>query len=490
MNVKKLISMVFALVMLLAMSATAMAANAEITVKDDRTYEVYQIFTGDLHDTTLTNVKWGVNGTGTTGEAVPQETLNKLAALSNTQVDAPKLAEIEKYVDLNSTPVATVSASKPESVATGYYLLKDVTPTLEAGEEYSEFVVEIVGPTEISGKVSNVTSEKKVKDTNDSVAGSTSDWQDSADHDIGDDVTFLLKGTVTGKYDNYSTYYYAFHDTLSAGLSFNNDVVVKVDGVKIEAGYEVVTANLEDGCTFEVRFNNLKDITDVKAGSVITVEYSAKLNSQAVIGADGNPNTMHLEYSNNPNDESDKGVTPEDTVIVFTYKVVVTKVDQDKQPLAGAKFTLKKKNAEGTYVPVGEEKVTTDVEGGNVLVWERLDDGDYILEEDAPAGYNRMKPIKFSIVAGHVEVVEEPSDIPTLESLNGNVVTGEVEFAEVEFAVDKGEGSLSTTIVNQKGATLPETGAQGTKMLYIVGGILVAAAVVLLIVKRRMDSAE
>lgn len=87
--------------------------------------------------------------------------------------------------------------------------------------------------------------------------------------------------------------------------------------------------------------------------AVITVEYTAELNNEAVIGSAGNPNDAYLEYSNNPNDEG-TGVTPNDTVIVFTYKIVVNKITENPDykpeeegseefiPLKGAGFTLYK----------------------------------------------------------------------------------------------------------------------------------------------------
>ena len=43
---------------------------------------------------------------------------------------------------------------------------------------------------------------------------------------------------------------------------------------------------------------------------------------------------MHVEFSNNPNgDQSGTGNTPDDTVIVFTYKSTVTKVDENEYAL-------------------------------------------------------------------------------------------------------------------------------------------------------------
>ena len=59
---------------------------------------------------------------------------------------------------------------------------------------------------------------------------------------------------------------------MSDGLTFNADsVTVTVDGTAVTTGYEVVTEDLDDGCTFEVRFADLKNIKAVKAGSKVVV---------------------------------------------------------------------------------------------------------------------------------------------------------------------------------------------------------------------------
>ena len=122
-------------------------------------------------------------------------------------------------------------------------------------------------------------------------------------------------------------------------------VRVFIDGKDVTSGFiaEYNETSLKFSCE------------DVKAlgatnNSVVEVLYSATVNENAVLGSKGNPNKVYLEFSNNPNinGEGETGFTPEDTVIVFTYKVVVNKVDQDKQPLAGAEFTLYKKLKDGT----------------------------------------------------------------------------------------------------------------------------------------------
>ena len=501
-HVTKLASLLLALVMVFALATTAFAAeNTTISAPEGstRTYDVYQIFTGDLHEGVLSNIKWGKNGNGTEGTAVDQTTLNALAAV-NDKSNTEKLTEIQKYVNLNSEKFGTVSNGNPLTVPTGYYLIKDNGP-VGNGEAYSLYVVEIVGPTTISPKVGTTTSDKKVKDTNDSVANSTTGWQDSADYDIGDAVPFKLSATIAQDYANYTHgYKLTFHDKEDTGLTFNKDSVkVYADGALITTGYEVVTEGVTDGCTFEVRFANLKEITSVHAGSVISVEYTSTLNNQAVIGSTGNKNTSHVSYTNNPNDAQagENGKTPDDVVIVFTYKTIVNKVtknpayDASKDtgktgtdsvgnkefiPLKGAGFTLYKKNASGTYEAVGSELKGDDM---TTFTWSGLDDGDYkLVETTTPAGYNTIADIEFTITAGHVD-----GDSPYLNTLSGNVTSGTATFTAVV-----NDGSLSTDVVNNAGTVLPETGGIGTTIFYVLGGLLVLTAVVLLVTKKRMSA--
>lgn len=501
-HVTKLASLLLALVMVFALATTAFAAeNTTISAPEGstRTYDVYQIFTGDLHEGVLSNIKWGKNGNGTEGTAVDQTTLDALAAV-NGKSNTEKLAEIQKYVKLDSEKIGTVSNGNSLTVPTGYYLIKDDGPVGD-GEAYSLYVVQVVGPTTISPKVGTTTSDKKVKDTNDSKANSTTDWQDSADYDIGDAVPFKLSATIAEDYANYAHgYKLTFHDKEDAGLTFNaGSVKVYVDSTEITSGFTVVTDGLTDGCTFEVRFANLKNITSVHAGSVISVEYTSTLNNQAVIGSTGNKNTSHVTYTNNPNDEQagENGKTPDDVVIVFTYKTIVNKVTKNPNydssvegskeyiPLKGAGFTLYKKNASGTYVVVGSELKGDDM---TTFTWSGLDDGDYKLSETTtPAGYNTIADIEFTITAVH----DVNADNPALTAVS--VAGGDFTVEMTEADEEKGEvslptGTIKTDVVNNAGAQLPSTGGIGTTIFYVLGGLLVLTAVVLLVTKKRMSA--
>lgn len=494
----KLASFLLALVMVFALTSTAFAVE-DTTISapagSTRTYAVYQIFTGDLSGNVLSNVKWGKNGTGTEGTAVDQTIIDALAAV-NSSSDTAKLAEIKKYVNFDSDAIGEVSDSNPLTVPTGYYLIQDNGPVGEGGA-YSLYVVKVVGPTTISPKVAQVTSEKKVIDTNDTT-GTSAGLQDSADYDIGDAVPFQLKGVVAADYANYTVYQFTFHDTQSSGLNFNqSSVVVKVDGTAIDSGYSVVTTGLTDGCTFEVRFADLKQIASVRAGSVITVDYTSTLNENAVIGSAGNPNTMYLEYSNNPNDTqgTTTGKTPADTVIVFTYKAVINKVtknpaydpdtagSQEYNPLTGAAFKLEKQikgadGAEDTWQLVKE--FTVDAQNpASAFEFTGLDDGNYRLTETVtPGGYNSITPIVFTVEAVHTD-----GDTPALTALTGNKISGEITFTS-----SVSDASLSADVVNNAGTTLPETGGIGTTIFYALGGLLVLTALVLLVTRKRMGT--
>lgn len=495
---KKLASFIlaFAMVMAIAMPSVVMAVdNYTITITpttSDHTYEAYQIFEGKLSNDKLSDIKWGNAITEEGKTALLNEYKAKDAADLAEKLSkfASKSEQIKAFAKKVSQYLQNPTSAKAEgNTATitvdkaGYYLIKDQDNSLgENDETYTEFILKVVKNQTVAPKSNKPTSEKKVKDINDSEGTTMTNWQDSADWDIGDKVPFQLKGTVAADYDNYKVYKMTFHDHESKGLTFNKDSVkVYVDGKQVTdtSKYEVVTEGLKDGCTFEVKFADLKQIPGVKAGSTITVEYESELNKNAVIGSEGNPNTMHMEFSNNPNNEQggETGKTPEDKVIVFTYKTIINKVDPDGQPLKGAEFKLEKK--------VGEEWVEKAVvknDAGTTFTFKGLDDGVYRLTETVtPEGYNTMNPnpLEFTILATHEETAVEPK----LSTLSGNPKSGDVTF---DSSLEN--GTLTTNIVNKSGSSLPETGGMGTTVLYAAGTLMILAAAAFLVMKKKAES--
>lgn len=457
-------------------TAFADEANTITGPKNGHTYEAYQIFTGDLADGKLSNVKWG-SATAKNGTAVTDAELKTVTDLASKSVNDNAQATanaIAAYLTSDAQPTATIDDTNPTAqVPSGYYLIKDKNNTVPDGQAATTYIVTVAGNVTITPKSDVPSFEKKLKDTNDTT-GETSDWQDSADYDINDAVPFKLEGTVASNYADYDTYYFAFHDVEENSLTFNKDSVkVYVDDTEITSGYSVVTEGLTDGCTFEVKFANLKTIDGVKAGSKIRVEYTSTLNENAVLGKHGNVNKAKLQFSNNPNDSqngetSPTGETPWDNVIVFTYKTVINKVDDKNQPLKGAEFTLSKKMKDGSTKTVA---VVKDSEG-TTFTFNGLDDGDYVLTETkTPAGYNSIKPITFTVTANHTITWEGEDRDTILTSLSGNAASGEITFTPTD---DKSE--LDTNVVNKPGSSLPETGGMGTIVLYAAGAVLVIAA--------------
>ena len=483
---KKLASFIlaFAMVMAIAMPSVVMAADkGSITItnaKAGHTFEAYQIFTGKVSGNTLSNIEWG-NGVSDEGKTKFGDAKEKAKTLNNGN-SKDFAYEVSGYLTTPAAFADTQDTSKNYVISglePGYYLVKDKGP-IEGQDSYTKFILQVVGNKTVAVKNNVPESYKKVKDTNDTT-GDTTDWQDSADWDIGDKVPFQLTGTVADDYKEYKAdYQLVFHDTLSPGLTFDeNSVKVYTNDSTdpISADQYRVTYHPTDGHTFDVTIKNVKALD----GTVkkIRVEYEATLNEHAVIGSKGNPNTMYMDFSNNPNSTQggEKGTTPVDTVIVFTYKAIVNKKDSSKKPLTGAGFTLYKK-VNGKYEKV--TKVLATENEGTTFTFTGLDDGEYkLVETKTPENYNTMDPIEFKIEAFH----DETSDAPELKTLTGNKLSGEVLFTP-----NTTEGTLETDVINYKGSELPETGGMGTTVLYAAGTLMILAAAAFLVMKKKAES--
>jgi fimbrial isopeptide formation D2 family protein/LPXTG-motif cell wall-anchored protein len=443
---------------------------------------------------------------------------NVIAAVDGFKVDdsatmrkfAANLIAAVKANNVAVTGTATATADGElviNSLAPGYYLVDQTTQTPDVNGDnvntLSAYLVDTViagQTTSINLKKGTVTLEKKVQDWNDT-EGKPADpaWVDSADHDLGDDVPFQLTGTLPANYDRYDTFKYIFHDSLSAGLTFNKDVkVYAVNGQgdaateqEITKSFNVAAATAPE--SFTVTNDNLKAITKDDKGAVVTinnatkivVRYTAKVYENAVIGSAGNPNTAYLEFSNNPNNGG-KGTnkTPKDKVIVFTYKFVVNKTFKgaDAPTEDMPEFTLYK------YLPTGDNgalvatqigdpvKVTGNAADGFKAEFPRLDDGKYMVSETkVPQGFNKAPDTYFKISATHSE-----GDNPALSTLEITFYTDATFTKPAGTSVDddadvKG-GIVTAGIENKTGSKLPSTGGMGTTILYVAGAAIVLIA--------------
>lgn len=466
------------------------AGRTCITVNSNNshTYDVWQIFTGTHNaDGTWSNLSWGA-AAKKTGTASDEDLKTLEGALKDKTTDKEKVDALETLKDfvditdngtISGTKAGQVSAVTPLTVDEGFYLLTDATANLNQKDAYSLLVaLPAFGNTvEVTKKFDAPTVEKKVQD--DEQDENNKDWNDSADYGLGEEVPFQLTATLGDRIADYDSYKLVFHDTLSAGLTAqtfeNNKVTGTINGKPIE--FDVTTTG-GNGSATTLTFTNadIKKVSGVTAADYakdtkVIINYKATLNEHAVHGSAGNDNKVELEYSNNP-DSDQTGTTKPDYAIVFTYKVVVDKVDGDQKPLKGAEFTLT--DAAGKVIDV---VTATD---GTRFTFNHLDEGTYTLTETtAPDSYQKIDPINFVISAEHQTTTDTGATHAKLISLT----------ADNNFTGNKDEGSVTKTVINTKNSQLPSTGGMGTVVLYTVGGLIVLIAGVGLAVALRRRQA-
>lgn len=298
-------------------------------------------------------------------------------------------------------------------------------------------------------------------------------WGKVNDADIDQQVNYKSTVTVGVGATNY-----VMHDTMEEGLTFNEDVAVKLaDGTAVDAANYTVTYPAADGHTFDVAFKN-DYIAGLAKGTQLTVYYSATLNEDAKVVVDGNDNTVYLSYG-----EDSTWETAEHKTTTYTWKMDVLKYTMDgenKVSLAGAKFQLLDKagnaikftdiTVEGgvpTYRVDAEGTVTEIITNANgKFEFVGLDEGSYKLHEtEAPDGYNKL--------AADIDVI-----ITSEYKAEAYTATYEINDAE----------PATIEVENKTGTLLPETGGIGTTIFYIVGVVLMLGAAIILITKKRMSA--
>ena len=275
---------------------------------------------------------------------------------------------------------------------------------------------------------------------------------------------------------------------------------------------ETEPALIDDGkyYTFGIEFEDLLiSYPSIIPDQKVVVKYSAYLTRDAVING-SNPNTVTLEYDNNPNGEG-TGTTIPDVAHAFAFKIDIDKydaADSDKK-LEGVEFVLyykdtvelttiyhyakvvteemvkdqipvngiavKKENVGLVYgyTTNREEASILDTDANGAINLKGLDVGIYYLEEiKTKDGYNKLDtPVQIEITPTYTSDGDECSVV-------------------VNYEVDGMEQGASHTVGvrNSQGATLPSTGGIGTTIFYVVGGVLAVGAVVILVTKKRMSN--
>ena len=482
-HAKKLLAAVLALAMMLAMAVPAFAATGTfdktkgtITINkavSGQTYKIYRIFDLESFDdgnnaySYKLNTAWNgfkdYTDANTFFTVSAQGYIEWAEGKHNTESAAEfaKLAKAYLAVHTEITPIKSQEATGETVTFTdmelGYYLVDTSLGTLLSLN---------------TSKPNATIDEKNVAPTIDKVVSADgSNYGASSEAQIGDTVYY--KVTIHAKKGAEG---YILNDTMSVGLTFNNDIKIKNGANTLTANtdYTVKTDAEAGGCTFVVEF--AQSYLDGLTGDAdLEVTYTATLNENAKVGV-ADTNKAKLEYGENHN-------TVEKETKTNTYKFDLVKIDGSNRKLIdGALFKLYedqgctkvvKFTVNGTTYKVSTAaEGTTDtiaVTNGMVTI-EGLDKKVYYLKEtQAPSGYNTL--------TGYVDV-----------NVSEDTVRADVE------TTTSADGTFYTTggkaIENNKGTLLPSTGGIGTTIFYLVGGGLMVAAAVLLITKKRMENKD
>ena len=498
---KKLMTLLAVLTLALAMAVPAFAETTTptkytITINNGTgNYAAYQIFKGDLHEKTLSNIEWGDNVTDE-GRTKFGNAADKAKTIT-TEADAKAFAvEVAKYL---TDPAAGTGTDSITVSGPGYYLIKNTS--VGEGEVFTDYILRVVGDVTVNPKSGKPTLDKQIRHNETGV------WGVVGDNQIGDTVEFRTLTTVP-IVSGYTQYTYVIHDEMSAGLTSNvrsnEDVTIKVnDETVLDKNYYTVTVDEVNTNKFTVTVDVLNAIKDGKMveGNTLYTYYTGILNEKAKVYNDGKQdNKAYLEYSNNPHDHATTNSTPVKVVYDWTFKMGVKKVDgADGTPLTDAKFVLSKngncslgtigddgtpsnttdlidliENSDGSYTvaPAGYTGSVVNVMTAGDITINGLDDATvyYLYETKAPAGYNRLTAaVRFEITATYSDAGDNCTSVTA--TVNNDV-----------------QSSVSVNVRNNKGSTLPSTGGIGTTLFYVIGGGLMAVAAVLLVTKKRMNN--
>ena len=438
-TMKKITSVFIAFVMIMAMGLSAFAAGPyTITIKkkdttdnSKHTYEVYQIFKGDVTtDGKLYNVTWGDNVDTSDMNALLNAVsgataLNKtpacadvdevLDALKDLENDSAPLDGFAKVISgyLTGSPEeATLNANAAQTTVSvddsGYYMVVDTITVDGKPSAISKFMLRVVGNESIT-----INTKEEIPTLDKIIESATVNANITADGkkntaSVGDDINYKISTAIPDLRGKGYTDKYCFvvNDELSAGLTYKGDsaptitiatspVTTLTEGATGDFTFSK-TVNGDGTTSLQIVFDAAKmlakGISDDFAGKAMTITYTATLNDKAVVTDAGNPNTANLVYSNSPyqdysgnvpTNNEPHGQTPDSKTITYTTQVELKKVDANDitKTLAGAEFQITGLSS-NVVVTTAQRYVLDNTNG----TYYRLKDGTYTTE--APDGTN------------------------------------------------------------------------------------------------------
>ena len=353
-HARKLASLLLALVMVFALATTAFAAGSgSITVDNpitSQTYTAYKIFdvtySGDNYSYTIDS--------GSAWFGTVQTYASKTGSgLTLTQVNGSTTYNVTT-TNAFSAPDFAAALKADVSGKTGGNMLnvadgKATAANLDLGYYFV---------TSSTGALCNLTTTNPTVTIHDKNDMPFDKVDDKISADVGETVNYTITGKVPDT-TGFTSYTYKITDTMSKGLTFKKDVVVKIGDTNVTDACEITYTPSAGAATgFELTIP-VKD-HQTQVGAAITVTYSAVVNEDAVAKIENNSAT--LTYSNNPADSTRTTTTPADKEEVYSSKIVIDKYakntanETDKSTkLANAKFVLYKRGEGNSTAPTGKD---------------------------------------------------------------------------------------------------------------------------------------
>ena len=516
-RMKRIMALMLAAIMMMAMSVTAFAAEGAtgtntltVNVKTgpgvptqtltDQTIYLYKLFDVTESGTTESkNYAYTVNtetgykdaiksalGTSFSG-TTDEEYVAAVLALKDTEGAVQKFANDFTAEALTKNLSATANSGKIteenktsytfNNLAAGYYLVY-----VTGGKEIQSSLVTV---DETTTTVNLKTEAPSIEKT-----------ADKTTVNIGDVVTYNVKGVIPDT-TGYDQYQYIIHDELSTGLDFVNDTTGTALGeaattvnVKVAFGADVTDEGTAPTTATLDSTNKRKMSLDLSAwvkanqtnnkGKEFTVTYYAKVNKDAIVTE---KNKAQLEYGNKPGETTT--TTPSEAKTP-TYPLDINKIKKGtEEKLAGAKFSLytseedakngenaiKVSGSNGNYI-VDPASTTTEFESAKSIDGKKynlhvngLAAGDYwLVETKAPEGFNKLtNPIKVTIT----------------------------KAGDTEWTVSKDNAEETDKIIdieNSTGSLLPSTGGRGAIVFAVIAALLVFGVAVSFIRDKRKEA--
>ncbi|WP_270204053.1 MULTISPECIES: SpaH/EbpB family LPXTG-anchored major pilin [unclassified Coprococcus] len=516
-RMKRIMALMLAAIMMMAMSVTAFAAGGAtgehtltVNVKSTepaqdlkgQTINLYKLFDVTESGTTESkNYAYTVNtetgykdaiksalGTSFSG-TTDEEYAAAVLALKDTEGAVQKFANDFTAEALTKNLSATANSGKiAEENKTSYTF-----NNLAAGY----YLVYVTGGKEIQSSLVTVDADTNTVNLK-TEAPSITKTADKETVSIGQVVKYTVTGSIPDT-TGYAEYVYKIHDELSTGLDFVNDAA----GTALEEGATTVTVAVAFGkgstdastapTTATLDSTNKKKMSldlsewvranQTNKGKEFTVTYYAKVNKDAVVTE---KNNAKLEYGNNPTDTTT--TTPSEAKTP-TYPLDILKTKKDSTvKLDGAKFSLytteadakngtnpiKVTGSNGNYV-VDSTSATTEFEsveniegkGYNLRVNGLAEGTYYLVETKAPDGFNKLTaPVVIKITKS------TDTDVNNWTiSKDGTVETDKI--------ID---------IENSTGSLLPSTGGRGAIAFAVIAALLVFGVAVSFIRDKRKEA--